>query len=149
MHGPLVPPVVDVTASLRGLSPSSGFLACRDHPIAPVMLYDANVATKFADEMLKEGIYVIGFSYPVRWRAVLLGDIVRRHGMTNVARSAMVRRLYQRARRASGCSCRLHTRRSTSTAPSTRSSQSASAWGWWTKATQQRDERTAAHGVEV
>ena len=35
------------------------------------MLYDANVATKFADEMLNEGIYVIGFSYPVRWRAVL------------------------------------------------------------------------------
>jgi len=30
------------------------------------MLYDANVATKFADEMLKKGIYVIGFSFPVR-----------------------------------------------------------------------------------
>jgi glycine C-acetyltransferase len=33
--------------------------------IVPVMLYDAALATKFADEMLKEGIYVIGFSYPV------------------------------------------------------------------------------------
>lgn len=43
-------------------------VVCRDHPIAPVMLYDANVATKFADEMLKEGIYVIGFSYPVRYQ---------------------------------------------------------------------------------
>jgi len=36
-----------------------------DHPIVPVMLYNAALASKFADEMLKEGIYVIGFSYPV------------------------------------------------------------------------------------
>ncbi|MCX6645032.1 MAG: glycine C-acetyltransferase [bacterium] len=36
-----------------------------DHAIVPVMLYNAALATKFADEMLKEGIYVIGFSYPV------------------------------------------------------------------------------------
>ncbi len=33
--------------------------------IVPVMLYDAKLATTFADEMLSEGIYVIGFSYPV------------------------------------------------------------------------------------
>ncbi len=33
--------------------------------IVPVMLYDAKLATTFADEMLDEGIYVIGFSYPV------------------------------------------------------------------------------------
>ena len=33
--------------------------------IVPVMLYDAKLASDFADEMLKEGIYVIGFSYPV------------------------------------------------------------------------------------
>ena len=33
--------------------------------IVPVMLYDAALAGRFADEMLKEGIYVIGFSYPV------------------------------------------------------------------------------------
>ena len=33
--------------------------------IVPVMLYDAKLATTFADEMLNEGIYVIGFSYPV------------------------------------------------------------------------------------
>ncbi|VDK64651.1 unnamed protein product [Anisakis simplex] len=35
------------------------------HPICPVMLGDARLAATFADEMLKEGIYVIGFSYPV------------------------------------------------------------------------------------
>ncbi|HOC44622.1 MAG TPA: glycine C-acetyltransferase [Thermoanaerobaculales bacterium] len=33
--------------------------------IVPVMLYDARLASTFADEMLGEGIYVIGFSYPV------------------------------------------------------------------------------------
>jgi glycine C-acetyltransferase len=33
--------------------------------IVPVMLYDAKLATDFADAMLAEGIYVIGFSYPV------------------------------------------------------------------------------------
>jgi len=36
-----------------------------DTAIVPVMLYDAKLAGTFADEMLKEGIYVIGFSYPV------------------------------------------------------------------------------------
>uniref|UniRef100_A0A914X9E4 2-amino-3-ketobutyrate coenzyme A ligase, mitochondrial n=1 Tax=Plectus sambesii TaxID=2011161 RepID=A0A914X9E4_9BILA len=36
-----------------------------EHPICPVMLGDARLASKFADEMLSEGIYVIGFSYPV------------------------------------------------------------------------------------
>ncbi|MEJ5166213.1 MAG: glycine C-acetyltransferase [Thermoanaerobaculia bacterium] len=36
-----------------------------DHPIVPIMLYDEKVATKMADELLGEGIYVIGFSYPV------------------------------------------------------------------------------------
>ena len=35
------------------------------HPIAPVMLYDAKVAQAFAKELLDEGIYVIGFFYPV------------------------------------------------------------------------------------
>ncbi len=35
------------------------------HPIVPVMLYNASLATRMADELLDEGIYVIGFSYPV------------------------------------------------------------------------------------
>jgi glycine C-acetyltransferase len=34
-------------------------------PILPVMLGDAAIATKMADELLKRGIYAIGFSYPV------------------------------------------------------------------------------------
>ncbi|WP_131535696.1 glycine C-acetyltransferase [Pedobacter nototheniae] len=35
------------------------------HPIVPVMLYDAKIAQNFAAKMLEEGIYVIGFFYPV------------------------------------------------------------------------------------
>ena len=37
----------------------------KDCPIVPVMLFDAKMAAQFADEMLKKGIYVIAFSYPV------------------------------------------------------------------------------------
>jgi len=36
-----------------------------EHPIVPVMLYDAPLAQKMADALLEEGIYVIGFFYPV------------------------------------------------------------------------------------
>ncbi|MGD9152697.1 MAG: glycine C-acetyltransferase [Gammaproteobacteria bacterium] len=36
-----------------------------DHPIIPVMLGDAKLASNMADSLLQEGIYVIGFSYPV------------------------------------------------------------------------------------
>jgi glycine C-acetyltransferase len=35
------------------------------HPIVPVMLVDAALAGRFADAMLRKGVYVIGFSYPV------------------------------------------------------------------------------------
>jgi glycine C-acetyltransferase len=35
------------------------------HPITPIMLYDAPLSQKFAEELLNEGIYVIGFFYPV------------------------------------------------------------------------------------
>ena len=36
-----------------------------DHPIVPIMLYDAVVAQNFASKLLEEGIYVIGFFFPV------------------------------------------------------------------------------------
>ncbi|KAG0773622.1 hypothetical protein G6F22_014725 [Rhizopus arrhizus] len=35
------------------------------HPISPVMLYDAPLAQKFAERLLEEGIYAIGFFFPV------------------------------------------------------------------------------------
>ena len=36
-----------------------------EHPIIPIMLYDAKTSQVFADKLLAEGIYVIGFFYPV------------------------------------------------------------------------------------
>jgi len=36
-----------------------------EHPIVPVMLGDASVATRMAELLLKNGVYVVGFSYPV------------------------------------------------------------------------------------
>ncbi len=35
------------------------------HPIVPIMLYDAKLANEFAEKLLKKGIYVISFSFPV------------------------------------------------------------------------------------
>lgn len=36
-----------------------------DSPIVPIMLYDAPLAQKFADQLLNEGVYAVGFFYPV------------------------------------------------------------------------------------
>jgi glycine C-acetyltransferase len=36
-----------------------------EHPITPIMLYDAALASRVADALLEKGVYVIGFSYPV------------------------------------------------------------------------------------
>jgi glycine C-acetyltransferase len=36
-----------------------------EHPIIPVMIGDAALAARFADRLLGEGVYVIGFSFPV------------------------------------------------------------------------------------
>ncbi|KGF69813.1 2-amino-3-ketobutyrate CoA ligase [Hoeflea sp. BAL378] len=40
-------------------------LAGADHPIIPVMIGDAGLASEMADRLLERGIYVIGFSFPV------------------------------------------------------------------------------------
>ncbi len=54
------------TAKLRSGLESAGFtVKPGPTPILPVMLGDAALATKMADALLKKGIYVIGFSYPV------------------------------------------------------------------------------------
>jgi len=49
----------------RAMAAQGFALVPGSHPIIPVMLGDAQLATKMADAMLAEGIYVIGFSYPV------------------------------------------------------------------------------------
>lgn len=54
------------TRYFREAMTSEGFdILAGEHPIVPVMLGDAALATKFADAMLLRGVYVIGFSYPV------------------------------------------------------------------------------------
>jgi len=56
----------DNTLYFRKAMTEAGFdIKPGTHAIAPIMLYDAVIAQKFAARMLEEGIYVIGFFYPV------------------------------------------------------------------------------------
>lgn len=56
----------DNSAHFRARMTEAGFtLAGADHAIIPVMLGDAKVASEFAERMMQEGVYVVGFSYPV------------------------------------------------------------------------------------
>jgi len=49
----------------NGMAEAGFELLPGDHPIIPVMLHDARRATALADALLKKGVYVIAFSYPV------------------------------------------------------------------------------------
>ena len=49
----------------QGLSDLGFELKPGEHPIIPVMLGDAKLATEMANRLLDEGVYVIGFSFPV------------------------------------------------------------------------------------
>ena len=54
------------TRWFRQAMTSAGFdIIPGDHPIVPIMLYDAPLAQQFARQLLEEGIYVIGFFFPV------------------------------------------------------------------------------------
>jgi glycine C-acetyltransferase len=54
------------TAYFRRKMTEAGFdIKPGDHPIVPIMLYDAVVAQQFAARLLEEGVYVIGFFFPV------------------------------------------------------------------------------------
>ncbi len=56
----------DNAAHFRTQMSAAGFtLAGADHAIIPVMIGDAALAAEFADRLLAEGIYVVGFSFPV------------------------------------------------------------------------------------
>ena len=56
----------DNTARFRAKLAAAGFdLKPGEHPIVPVMLYDAPLAQRFAAELLEEGVYAIGFFFPV------------------------------------------------------------------------------------
>ena len=56
------------------------------HPICPVMMGDAALATRFADAMLAKGVYVIGFSYPVvpKGRARIRTQISAAHSLEDL-----------------------------------------------------------------
>ena len=49
----------------RGMADSGFDIVSGEHPIVPIMLGDAALASKVAERMLEKGIYVVGFSYPV------------------------------------------------------------------------------------
>ena len=58
--------LMDNTRYFREQMTTAGFdIKPGTHPIVPIMLYDAPLAQKFASQLLDEGIYVIGFYYPV------------------------------------------------------------------------------------
>jgi glycine C-acetyltransferase len=76
----------DNAAYFRGAMEARGFdLVPGEHPIIPVMLGDAKLATEMADRLLKKGIYVIGFSFPVvpkgqaRIRTQMSAGLTREH----------------------------------------------------------------------
>ena len=56
----------DNTAYFKEKIIAAGFdVKAGDSPIVPIMLYDASLSQKFADMLLEEGVYAIGFFYPV------------------------------------------------------------------------------------
>ena len=58
--------LMDNAAYFRSKMKEAGFdIKDGIHPICPVMLYDARLSQVFAEKLLAEGIYVIGFYYPV------------------------------------------------------------------------------------
>ena len=74
------------TAYFRERMAAAGFdIKPGTHPICPVMLYDAPLAQKFAQRLLEEGIYAIGFFFPVvpqgqaRIRTQMSAAHTRRH----------------------------------------------------------------------
>ncbi|GAB2709262.1 2-amino-3-ketobutyrate coenzyme A ligase [Hymenobacter frigidus] len=80
------------TKYFREQMTAAGFdIPAGEHPIVPVMLYDAKLAQEFAARMLQEGIYVVGFYYPVvpqgkaRIRVQLSAGHTRAHLDTAIA----------------------------------------------------------------
>ncbi|ASR43879.1 glycine C-acetyltransferase [Xanthomonas citri pv. mangiferaeindicae] len=58
--------LVENTRYFRERMTAAGFdVRPGTHPISPVMLYDAKLAQRFAERLLEEGIYAIGFFFPV------------------------------------------------------------------------------------
>ena len=69
-----------------GMSRAGFTLVPGEHAIVPVMLGDAQLATRMADALLQEGIYVIGFSFPVvpRGRARIRTQMSAAHTVAQI-----------------------------------------------------------------
>ena len=64
--GDLITKVQNNAKRFRNEMVEAGFdIIPGEHPIVPIMLYDAKLAQEFAAKLLDEGIYVIAFFYPV------------------------------------------------------------------------------------
>ncbi len=82
--------ITENTAYFRAAMAAAGFdLKPGVHPITPVMLYDAKLAQQFAAELLKEGIYVIGFFFPVvaKGQARIRVQISAAHSISQLERA--------------------------------------------------------------
>ena len=78
------------TFTIDSLGFAAGFdLRPGNHPIVPVMLYDAKLAQRFASELLEEGVYVIGFFYPVvpQGQARIRTQISAAHSIAQIDRA--------------------------------------------------------------
>jgi len=81
------------TRFFRAAMTAAGFnIAPGEHPIVPVMLGDAALASKFADAMLERGVYVIGFSFPVvpQGKARIRTQISAAHTQADLERTVKV-----------------------------------------------------------
>lgn len=80
----------DNAAMFRGKMTKAGFrLAGSGHPIIPVMVGDAALASQMADRLLDHGIYVIGFSFPVvpRGEARIRTQMSAAHSPSDIERA--------------------------------------------------------------
>jgi len=86
----LVKKVRDNTHMFRDGLAKAGFTlsGARDHPIVPIMLGDARLAGDMAEAMLKRGIYVVGFSFPVvpKGKARIRTQISAAHSKEDIQR---------------------------------------------------------------
>ncbi len=78
------------TSYFREKMTAAGFdILPGEHPIVPIMLYDAPLSQTFASKLLEEGIYVIGFFYPVvpKGKARIRVQISAGHDMEHIDRA--------------------------------------------------------------
>lgn len=86
----LVEKISQNTMRFRRSMTSAGFtIAGEDHPISPVMLLDEKLNAEFASQMLEEGIFVIGLSFPVvaRGKARIRVQISAAHSTQEIDRT--------------------------------------------------------------